>query len=130
MDITPRISTKNKVIQSYGPSGIKISGEIFTGPVLVMPLETTPLDLPDLGALDRAPLDPAVLDLLAPWQDDIDILLVGTGARPHMLSPALRSALKDRKIAVEAMDTGAACRTYNVLMSDGRNVAALLLPVA
>lgn len=58
-----------------------------------------------------------------------ELVLVGTGARQRLLHPRLTAALSARRIGVDLMDTGAACRTYNILMSEGRGVlAALLLP--
>jgi uncharacterized protein len=54
-------------------------------------------------------------------------VIFGSGARLRFVSPALHSALIDKRIGVETMDTAAACRTYNVLASEGRSVAAALL---
>lgn len=62
-----------------------------------------------------------------------ELVIFGSGPRLKFVSPALIRALIDRRIGVETMDTVAACRTYNVLVSEGRSaVAALLLapPVA
>ena len=57
-----------------------------------------------------------------------ELVIFGSGARLKFVSPALLRALIDRRIGVETMDTPAACRTYNVLVSEGRSaVAALLL---
>jgi uncharacterized protein len=56
-------------------------------------------------------------------------LLLGTGRRLQPPPAGLRAALKQAGIALEPMDSGAACRTYNVLMAEGRLVAAALLPV-
>ena len=58
----------------------------------------------------------------------IEILLIGSGATFEMAPAVLRKALSARRIAVESMDTGAACRTYNVLMAEDRRVAAALIP--
>jgi uncharacterized protein len=57
------------------------------------------------------------------------ILLVGCGKHAELLPAALRSRLRDLGIAAEAMDTGAACRTYNVLIAEDRSVAAALIAV-
>ncbi|OGB04412.1 MAG: hypothetical protein A3E25_22285 [Burkholderiales bacterium RIFCSPHIGHO2_12_FULL_69_20] len=57
-----------------------------------------------------------------------ELVIFGSGSRLKFVSPALMRALIDRRIGVETMDTPAACRTYNVLVSEGRSaVAALLL---
>jgi uncharacterized protein len=57
----------------------------------------------------------------------MEILLVGTGARLHLLHPRLTAGLSARRIGVETMDTRAACRTYNILLAEGRKVAAALV---
>ena len=56
-----------------------------------------------------------------------ELVIFGSGARLRFVSPALMRCLIDRRIGVETMDTGAACRTYNVLVSEGRSVVAALL---
>ncbi len=58
-----------------------------------------------------------------------DLLILGTGARQHFVAPRLVAGLISRRIGVECMDNQAACRTYNILMAEGRKVAlALILP--
>jgi uncharacterized protein len=56
-----------------------------------------------------------------------EVVIFGSGARLRFARPALLRALIERGIGVETMDTGAACRTYNVLVSEGRSVLAALL---
>jgi uncharacterized protein len=56
-----------------------------------------------------------------------EVVLLGTGATQRFAHPRLTAALAARRIGVETMDTGAACRTYNILMSEGRKVLAALL---
>lgn len=58
----------------------------------------------------------------------VEIILLGTGATQRFPHPRLTRTLMERRIGVEVMDTGAACRTYNILVSEGRSVAAALLP--
>ena len=57
-----------------------------------------------------------------------ELVLLGTGARQRFPHPVLTASLMRARIGVEVMDTGAACRTYNILMSEGRRVLAALLP--
>ncbi len=57
-----------------------------------------------------------------------EVVLLGTGAAQRFAHPRLVAALTARRIGVETMDTGAACRTYNILMSEGRKVLAALIP--
>ena len=83
------------------------------------------------------PWAPARPDDLLPTHFDAvlalqpELVIFGSGPRLKFVSPALLRALIDRRIGVETMDTAAACRTYNVLVSEGRSaVAALLLAPA
>lgn len=57
----------------------------------------------------------------------VDIVLLGTGKRLCFPHPRLTAPLLNRRIGLEVMDTGAACRTYNILSGEGRNVAAALI---
>jgi uncharacterized protein len=66
-------------------------------------------------------------DLRAVAELNCSIILLGTGPRQRFPAPALMRALIERRIGVEVMDSHAACRTYNVLMSEGRDVAAALI---
>ena len=68
--------------------------------------------------------DFSVLIELAP-----EIVVIGTGAKQQMPSPALYSTIAAQKIGLEIMATAAACRTYNILVSEGRRVAAGLLMI-
>jgi uncharacterized protein len=56
-----------------------------------------------------------------------ELLLLGTGAAQHFPTPELHSAFTNAKIPIEAMDTGAACRTYNLLLNEGRAIVAALI---
>jgi uncharacterized protein len=80
------------------------------------------------------PWAPAAADELTPEHFDEllamkpELVIFGSGPRLRFVSPALLRSLIDRRIGVETMDTAAACRTYNVLVAEGRSaVAALLL---
>jgi len=59
----------------------------------------------------------------------VEVLLVGCGSAMALIDPDLRDAARARGVALEPMDTGAACRTYNVLMAEDRRVAAALIAV-
>ncbi len=56
-----------------------------------------------------------------------EVILLGTGQRQRFPQPRLTRRITDARIGIEVMDTAAACRTYNVLMSEGRRVVAALL---
>ena len=104
-------------VQGYGPGFFRIGGKVIEGAVLTGPAGTGPW-----AGLD----DPAPILALA---GQVDVLFVGTGAEIAHLPPAFRHALETAGIGVEAMASPAACRTYNVLLSEGRRVALALLPV-
>ena len=80
----------------------------------------------------RARIAEVTLASLAPVVEHggVEILLLGCGRRMRAGAGGIaRSALRRHGIVVDAMDTGAACRTYNVLLAEDRRVAAALLPV-
>jgi uncharacterized protein len=74
-------------------------------------------------------LDDASFSLIIKVNPAIEILLIGCGTRAKLIEPNLLADLKNAGIAVESMDTGAACRTFNVLIAEDRRVAAALIPV-
>lgn len=122
MDLTPVVSAGRQVIERYAPSGFRVAGVIWRGPVLVFPEETrawTAFEPPDVT---RDSLQPVV------EHGGIQILLLGLGSRMAMISRELRTSLRQSGIVIEAMDTGAACRTFNMLLAEERRVAAALIP--
>ena len=123
MDITPLVPEGRHVIESYGDEGFRINGERYSGPVIVWPERVAPWAVSGIATVAIETLDP-----LFSAEPPIEILLIGSGATFEMAPAALRKALSARGIAVESMDTGAACRTYNVLMAEDRRVAAALIP--
>ena len=104
-------------IESYGPGFVRVGTHVLRGPSLI-----TPWDAGSWGGLG---------DLAAPLSlvGKIDVLLVGLGADVAVIPRAFRDALEAAGIGVEPMNTPAACRTYNVLLGEGRRIAAALLPV-
>ncbi len=123
MDITPLISADRQVIQAYSQGAFKISGQIYNGSVIVSPGRTMPWPVQGKTLTP----DDFAWALTPEWEQDV--ILLGCGPRTFMPDPAIRALLKSRHINLELMDTGAACRTYNVLMADGRRIAAALLPL-
>jgi uncharacterized protein len=105
----------------YGDGHVVINGRrVATGVVvfadrLIEPWEAGPAEC--LAAADVAFL--ATLPL--------EIVLLGTGPRMHLIHPRIYAPLSAARIGVEVMDTPAACRTYNILLAEGRKVAAALM---
>jgi uncharacterized protein len=108
------------LFSGYGPGYVAINGARHERSLIVLPdriLDWEPASFEELSeaafaGLARLPLE---------------ILLLGTGARLRFPPPALTRAIHTAGIGFEVMDTGAACRTYNVLLSEDRRVAAALL---
>jgi uncharacterized protein len=119
MELTQLTPAGRQVIERYAASGFRVSGIIYGGPVLVFPDRT---ELWQEAALTAESLAPIVA------YGGIEILLLGLGRRMTPVAAALRAALKASGIVIEPMDTGAACRTYNVLLAEERRVAAALMP--
>lgn len=122
MDINPVVPADRQRIEGYGPGNFRISGARHRGSVLVFPNRTLAWHVEAVAELTLESLA-AVLDA----EPRVELLLIGCGARHVLLSADLRAGLRAAGIALEAMDTGAACRTYNVLMAEDRRVAAALI---
>jgi uncharacterized protein len=123
MDITPLIPKGHQIIQSYTETGFKIGGKAYEGGVLVEAEKVTNLTIPVVEDLDLSFFK--TLDF-----SNIDLLLVGTGTTFKPFSTELKSALQNAfDIKLDFMTTGAACRTYNVLLAEGREVGSLLYPL-
>lgn len=108
------------MVTAYGPGFVVVNGVRHTSPVIVLPERTLPWALAGFEALAEA--HAAALAALAP-----EVVLLGTGARQRFPHPALLQPLARARIGVEVMDTHAACRTYNILVAEGRKAAAALL---
>ena len=122
MDITPQIPQDAQVIQRYGPGRFTITGTVHEGNVLVTPQAVSPWRGGALQDWQPADLDPVLA--LSPQPE---IVLFGTGRAMTLMPRALRATLKAHGIGCDPMDTGAACRTYNILLAEGRRVAAVLV---
>ena len=123
-DVTPIIPAGRQVIESYGGGGFKITGERYPHSVLVLPDQTLSWDVAVWDAASVTSLSAVHADPAKPRT-----LLIGTGAKQQFPSRAFREELRACGLVIETMDTGAACRTYNVLMAEGRDVAAALIAI-
>ena len=124
MDVTPIIPAGRQVIDSYGAGGFHVSGAGYEGAILVFPETTLAWHVASFAEVTIEALRPVI------EHGGVRILLLGCGRRIEFVSPALRQALRCAGIVLDAMDTGAACRTYNVLVAEERRVAAALIPPA
>ena len=112
------------VIEGYGNGGFRFAGMSHRGSLLCLPsgMHAWPVASPSEISLDNlAPL----FDVA----DQIDVLMVGLGKDVTGFDKSIRQALRDRKIIVEAIATGGAVRTYNILLGESRAVGAALIAV-
>ena len=124
MELTPLVPTGRQVVERYGESGFRVAGVIYRGSVLVFPDRTLPWSAVSVSEVTRKSLAPVI------EHGDVQILLLGLGRVMGVLPHTLRRTLYAAGIVLEPMDTGAACRTYNVLVAEDRRVAAALLPLS
>ena len=113
-----------QVIRTYGPGHFQISDRDWREPVLVTPTATTAWTVTRAEELSTENVAPA-----RTGATPAELLVVGCGSRSVFVPPAVRAALKDIGLSLEVVDTGSACRIYNVLLAEGRRVAAVLLPL-
>lgn len=108
-------------IVAYQPGQIKINQEILTASVIITPNQL----IKDWAPQTIAALSAASLALIAALKPDV--LLIGTGSSQVFISADIYGELINLGIGVEIMDTSAACRTFNALASENRNVVAALI---
>ncbi|KAF1041963.1 MAG: hypothetical protein GAK35_02993 [Herbaspirillum frisingense] len=117
-------STETKQYQTvtaYDDDGVELNAIRFTNSLLVLP-ESDPVPWPVDSFEALTPAHFEQIDATAP-----DVVILGTGERQRFIHPKLTTVLTARRIGVECMDNQAACRTYNILMAEGRKVALALI---
>lgn len=124
MDITPLIPKGKQIITGYGNGQFRINGIVHSTSLLIFPTKTIPWSIAANAAITLESLQP-VIDA----EGEVELLLIGCGKNQSILPPKIKNALKEAGINLEIMDTGAACRTYNILLAEERKVAAGLIPV-
>jgi uncharacterized protein len=110
-----------QTVTAYDDRGIELNASRFEHSLLVLP-ETPPTAWP-VEAFEQLTTEHfAQIDATQP-----DVVILGTGLRQRFVHPRLTSVLTARRIGIECMDNQAACRTYNILMAEGRKVALALI---
>ncbi len=112
-------------VEAYGNGGFRFADMSHQGSLLFLPTGVYGWQITEAKQLTLADLQPALNEA-----DDIQLLLLGTGPRQDFPDGAILKAFSDARIGLDIMDTGAAARTYNVLLAEGRQVAAALICVA
>ena len=122
MDLTPAVPSGRQLIEGYRPGGFRIAGVQHAGSVLVLPARTLPWPVAAPEAITAASLAP-----ITATEPPVELLIIGLGPRFGPIAAELRATLRGHGISVEAMATDAACRTYNILLTEDRRVAAALI---
>ncbi len=124
MEFKEIASQADTSISAYGDGGFRFGEQRSKGSILITPKGYYPWDVADVASITLNSLK-SIID----QRKDIDILLIGTGEKISFPSRELRSSLEAENIAVDIMATGAAARTYNILLAEGRKVSAALIAV-
>ncbi len=111
-------------IEAYGHGGFRFADMSHRGSLLVLPSGIYAWE-----ATDPARINEIALKRLFREEKFPEVFLVGTGRKPHQPAADVRLACADRGIRLEVMDTGAAVRTFNVMLAEGRSVGAALIAV-
>ncbi len=111
----------NYLITGYSDNFIAVNKQQYAQNLIVLADKL----ILDWSATDFASLNAANFDVLIDLQPEV--VLLGTGAKHQFLHPKIVQKLTQNNIPLECMTTAAACRTYNILMTEGRKVAAALL---
>ncbi|MEO5808253.1 MTH938/NDUFAF3 family protein [Devosia sp.] len=111
-------------IDAYGNGGFRFADMSHRGSLLCLPTGMHAWDVNNAGQVTLASLEP-VLALA----DQIDVLFIGLGNDIAAIDPAIRAAFRDKQVIVEAVATGGAVRTYNILFGEKRAIAAALIAV-
>jgi uncharacterized protein len=110
-----------QTVTAYDQSGVEINAISYRTSLLVLPeLAPAPWPVTEFAALAASHFE-AIAD------HKPDVVILGTGAKQRFVHPSLTASLTSQRIGVECMDSQAACRTYNILMTEGRKVALALI---
>jgi uncharacterized protein len=110
-----------QTVTGYDDAGVEINAERFAFSLIVMPeAAPRPWNVPNFESLSAAHFERIE-------EDKPDVVILGTGDTQRFVHPRLIASLSARHIGVESMDSKAACRTYNVLMGEGRKVTLALI---
>ena len=112
-----------QIVHGYGNNSFRVTNQRYLGDLLLLPRLTREWRCPEITRLCFADLKPLLGNVPPP------LFLLGAGPAPQQQLPELLADLKANGINLELMSTAAACRTWNVLMSEGRNAAALLIAI-
>ena len=110
------------VITGYGDGGFRVSERWIDGSLILLPERAESWDVSDVSAITEIGLAP-----IFESADGLEVVLIGCGAQLRPLPKLIREMLEAAPFGYDLMDTGAACRTHNVLVAEERRVAAALI---
>ena len=112
---------KYQTVTGYDETGVEINAQRYNYSLIVLPeIPPRAWDAPTFESITAE-------HFVTIGDDNPDVVILGTGARQRFIHPRLTAALTMRRIGVECMDSQAACRTYNILMGEGRKVTLALI---
>jgi uncharacterized protein len=111
-------------IEGFGGGGFRFAEMSHTGSILALPSGIRAVATPTPFRHEPSVYEPVLAEA-----ESIDLLIVGAGPVPLPLPAALKGQLQERGVGIEVMTTASAASTYNLLMGEGRRVAALLVAV-
>lgn len=115
--------TEANLVRAYGPGEVTINRQVYRESVLIAPGQAVQIWSPSEFAELAAGHFEAITALRP------EVVILGTGARLRFPPPSIMRPLVQAQVGFEVMDTGAACRTYNILAAEGRRVVAALLMI-
>lgn len=123
MDLNLEKPGDHLFIKSVANEGITVVDQLYTSPIILSAQEI----ITDWAARSFDQMTPSHLEAILPLKPEV--VLIGTGSRQAFLSPEQMMFFYEKGIGIESMTTDAACRTFNVLVSELRNAVAALFPV-
>lgn len=111
-------------VDAYGNGGFRFAGMSHRGSILCTPSGIASWEPTRIEEVTLASLASVLVE-----RNAIEFLILGSGTELRHANVEVRTGLAEAGVGLETMDTGAACRTYNVLLAEGRPVAAALIAV-
>ena len=124
MDVTLLVSKDRQLMESYGDGALKLSGDFCTAPVIIFPEHCFSFE-----TFEAYESDFKKLREVFQKSDNPSMLLFGTGKNRCLLPKIEKEFVQQQNCVLDVMNTGSACRTFNVLCAEDRRVAAVLFPV-
>ena len=128
MYIKEELAEEKLLVQSYGDGGFRVAGERIEGAIIIAAKFANKINLKSLEELSQKNLQ-ELLSACTVKTEKVEILLFGGGEHMSQLPIDCAKWLRQENIAFDLMNTGAAARTYNVLLSENRAVAAIMMPI-